>query len=141
MDNNIFSPKYDKTDKTNNIVRSYFGILINNFYNTNLTQHKFIFFKNSINDFYIKTHIDEVINFFCKIQKTYHTLNRLIFKYKYKKSNIVVSNDMQLNEINENEKNIICIYHIYSRYLFKIQDFILYLFLYYRKQKFIFKNK
>jgi hypothetical protein len=124
MDNNFFSPMYDKSDKINNIIKCYFGNLINNYYNKSLTQHKFYFFKNCIHDFYIKNHIDEVIIYFCKIQKTYHILNRLIFKHKHKKSKIVVSNDMQLNEINENEKNIICIYHFNSRYLFKIQDLL-----------------
>ena len=48
---------------------------------------------------------EEFIDYFCKIQKTYNTLNRLVYNYKYKKTKIVVNTDMGLNELNENDKS------------------------------------
>jgi hypothetical protein len=61
---------------------------------------------------------------FFKIQRTYYAFNRLknVFFYKYAKSN--VNTDMELNEIVEGEKHVICIYHKNGKYLFKVNDLL-----------------
>jgi hypothetical protein len=51
-------------------------------------------------------------------------LNRFVYNYKYKKSKIVVNTDIGLNELNESDKNVICIFDGDSRYLFNINDLI-----------------
>ena len=45
-------------------------------------------------------------------------------KTKLRKSKLVVNSDMQLNIIDINDINVICIYHINSKYLFKIEDLL-----------------
>ena len=67
---------------------------------------------------------EEFIDYFYKIQKTYNTLNRFVYNYKFKKTKIVVNTDMGLNELNENDKNVICIIDNNSKYLFHVNDLI-----------------
>jgi hypothetical protein len=62
--------------------------------------------------------------YFCKIQRTYNSFQRLAYLWKYKKAKIVVNTDMALNEITEHQKNIMCIFHNGSKYLFRVQDLI-----------------
>jgi hypothetical protein len=61
---------------------------------------------------------------FCKIQKTYYAFIKLGYFYKFNSSKIIVNKDMALNEINLNDKNIICIYQLNYRYLFNINDIL-----------------
>ena len=87
------------------------------------------FYETINNDFLINNFLNidntnKFISLFCKIKKIYSSLNKFSYIYKYKKSKIVVKNDMDLNEINENDKNIICIYHANSKYIFRITDLI-----------------
>ena len=72
----------------------------------------------------IKDTKEEFIEYFYKVQKTYNVFNRFVYNYKYKKAQIVVNTDMGLNEINENDKNVMCIFHNNSKYLFLINDLI-----------------
>jgi hypothetical protein len=90
-----------------------------------LYKKKFILLKEILNNFIIQnSREEEIINYFYKIQRVYNGLNRFLYIYKVKKSKLVVNTDMCLNEINENEKNVICIYQDNSRYLFKILDLL-----------------
>ena len=66
---------------------------------------------------------EEFIDYFCKIQKIYYAFSRLAFIYKYKKSTMSVTTDMGLNDIKMYDKNVLCIFHFNSRYLFNINDF------------------
>jgi hypothetical protein len=121
-EDNIFSYNC-KTTNIDNIFKVLFGIIIT----TDLTvNNKFKFLKDSLENFLIKqtNKQNEFIDYFCKIQKTYNTLNKFIYSYKYKKSNIVVNTDMCLNELNVNDKNTICIFNNNSKYLFHINDLI-----------------
>ena len=118
-DNNFFSPNYDNSDTVNPI----FKILFYGFVNNNVYTNKFTVFKETLNSF-LDFSRDEFIQYFCKIQKTYHSFSRLAYLYKYKKSIMSVTTDMGLNDININGKNILCIYHINSRYLFNIIDLL-----------------
>jgi hypothetical protein len=123
IQNNIFSPKYDKSDKIGAIHKVFFGHYISNKNN----KSKFKFLHETINNFYfLKKHEErnDFINYFHLVQKIYHTLNRFSYKYKVKHSKLVVDTDLQLNKISTYDKNIICIYHNESRYLFKIEDLL-----------------
>ena len=104
-DNNFFSPNYDNSDTVNPI----FKILFYGFVNNNTYTTKFNVFKENLNSF-LDFSRDEFIQYFCKIQKTYHSLSRFAYLYKYKKSIMSVKTDMGLNDINNNDKNILCIY-------------------------------
>lgn len=120
LDNNIFFKNY----KDDNIDIS-FKLLFNAIIKIPITiKTKFIFFKETLEHFLIKDKKEEFIDYFCKVQKTYNTFNRFAYNYKYKKTQIVVNTDMGLNEINENDKNVICIFHNNSKYLFLINDLI-----------------
>jgi len=120
LNNNIFFKNY----KSDNIDLS-FKLLFNSIIKKPITtKDKFIFFKETLEHFLIKDKKEEFIDYFCKVQKTYNTFNRFAYNYKYKKAQIVVNTDMGLNEINENDKNVICIFHNNSKYLFLINDLI-----------------
>ena len=67
---------------------------------------------------------EEFIDYFYKIQKTYNTISRFAYNYKYKKTKIVVNTDMGLNELIENDKNVISIIDNNSKYLFHVNDLI-----------------
>ena len=126
LDNNIFSLNYDKTDTVSGMHKIFFYNLYNNIQTKTYTS-KFCFLNETLNNFYfINKPIEryEFLVFFYKIQKTYHILNRFVFLYKYKKSRLTVSTDLQLNEIKIEDPNVICIYHIGSKYLFKIEELL-----------------
>ena len=118
LDNNIFLLNYDNSDKIDSIFKILFYSLANNSY-----QSKFIMFKETLNSF-LSFSREKFIQYFCKIQKTYYALCRFAFIYKYKKSIMSVTTDLGLNDININNKNVLCIYHIDTRYLFNINDLI-----------------
>ena len=126
LDNNIFSFNYDKNDNIQGIHKIFFYIL----YNLDLDKkyiNNFEYIKETLDNFYfIKNPLEKncFFDLFCKIIHVYNTLNRFVFLYKYKKSKLVVETDLQLNKINENDTNVICIYHISSKYLFKIEDLL-----------------
>lgn len=120
-DNNIFSNNYNKSDTVNKTIKTIFY----SFFSSELTiKNKFCFFYKTINNTFFKNIKDEFIDYFYKIQKTYNGFNLLANIYKYKKANIIVDKDMGLNEININQKNVICIIHLNSKYLFTITDLL-----------------
>jgi len=118
IDNNVFSLNYDKNDPIKPLMKLVFMSLVNNRY-----KGKFNMFKETLVSF-LNFSRYEFIDFFCKIQKTYHSFSRLAFIYKYKKSAMSVTTDIGLNDITINDKNILCIYHFNSRYLFNINDLL-----------------
>ena len=121
FDNNIFCLNYDDSDKIDGMLKIFFKILCSD---VNCKKRKFDKLDEIMNNFYFSTNFEkksDFFNLFCKIQKIYHTLNNLIIKYKYKKSKIIINTDLQLNEINIDSSNVICIYHINSKYLFRIE--------------------
>ena len=118
MDNNVFSLNYDSSDPIKPIMQLVFMSLVKNRYNS-----KFVMFKEAIISF-LKFSRHDFINHFCKIQKTYHAFSRLAFLYKYKKSSMSVTTDIGLNDITIHDKNVLCVYHVNSRYLFSVNDLI-----------------
>ena len=127
LDNNVFSLDYDKTDLIPFTYKIWFSILYNGRDIMPFYKNKFKFLYDTINGFYFKNNLTEtntLINYFCKIQKTYYLFNRLALLYKYKKSKMNVTTDLQLNEISLSNKNVICIYQNDTRYLFKMEDLL-----------------
>lgn len=125
LDNNIFSFKYDNSDKISGIDKIFYNIMCNELFKS--YKNKFQFIEETINNFYFsrkQNEKDEFLNLFCKIQSIYHRLNRFVYLCKYKKSKLIVDTDLQLNKIEANDNNVICIYHINSKYLFKIEDLL-----------------
>lgn len=120
--NNPLSNHYDITDPVQPIVKTFFAHFITC---PQAYKNKFYFLYETHNSFFLLPHYkSHFLDLFCKVQKTYHSFQRLAYLFKYKKAKTVVTTDMALNEINENQKNIMCIFHNRSKYLFRIQDLI-----------------
>jgi len=120
-ENTIFSVNY-KPDGIDNNLKIIFTIFLTKKINI---LNKYIFFNETLESFLIKNiKENEFINYFCKIQKVYNVLNKLIYLYKYKKAKIIVNTDMGLNNLNINGKNVICVFHNNSKYLFHSNDLI-----------------
>ena len=100
----------------------FFQIFLNTPYTT---KHKFDFYnKTNKNPFLNEITKQKFNDMFYKIQRTYGAFNMLkrVFSYKYSKSN--ANTDMELNEIVEGGKNVICLHHKNGKYLFKINDLL-----------------
>ena len=128
-ENNIFSFNYDKSDNIDLIYKitfmSYDNLHFKDGEFIHFNTNKFVFLDNALNTFMIKGEREnELLDYFCKIQKVYYALNKFAFIFKYKKAKIVVNTDMELNEINETDSNVICLYQEKAKYLFKIFDLI-----------------
>ena len=123
FENNIFSSNY-KNDDIGNMIKISFKILHDDHYNK--YSSKFNFLDDMMNNFFYKNTDNgkELFDVFCKIQRTYYILHKVFYMYKYNKSKTVVDTDLQLNKIKLNETNIVCIYHVNNRYLFKVQDLL-----------------
>ena len=143
--NNFFHSSY-VDDKIDNVVRGFFMIFLTN--SEINVRNKFAFFESTLGNFFIKgvkvqeiqqtqeiQEIQEIqetkpekkaefIHYFCKIQKTYHILNRLIYNYKYRKARILVNTDMALNDLTPGDKNVMCVFDNGAKYLFHIGDLI-----------------
>lgn len=127
IDNNIFSLNYDINDNINLIHKVFLHNLSNNAILKNY-KNKFEYVQEAIfNNFYLfekQQEKNKCFSLFCKIQQIYHILNKFIISYKVKKSKLIVDTDLQLNQITEKDKNVISIYHINSKYLFRIEDLL-----------------
>jgi hypothetical protein len=101
--------------------------LLNHFIcNKNITiKYKFKFIKQVLENIFVEK---DVKKFFLecmqKIQKIYWALQKFAFLYKFKKSEIVVKEDLYLNTIDVKAKNVICIFQDNSRYLFILSDLV-----------------
>ena len=100
----------------------FFQIFLNTPYTT---KDKFDFYNKTNHNLFVNDIMKERFNeMFFKIQRTYYAFNRLknVFLFKYAKSN--ANRDMELNEIVEGGKHVICIYHKNGKYLFKVNDLL-----------------
>ncbi len=119
--NSVFFYNYID-DGIDNSIKLIFETLLTKEINS---KNKYTFLKESLDNFLIKNNKeDEFIRYFCQIQKTYNTLNKFVYNYKYKKAKTVVNTDMCLNELDPLDKSVICIFHNNSKYLFHINDLI-----------------
>ena len=121
-DKNYFSLDY-KEDET---IKFYIKLTFCLFEKNINVQNKYKKLSEALDGFLLndKQKQEEFIDYFYKIQKTYNTLNRFVYNYKYKKTKIVVNTDMGLNELSENDKNVISIIDNNSKYLFHVNDLI-----------------
>lgn len=117
---NFFSLDY-KEDET---IKYYIKLSFCLFEENLNVRNKYKKLSEALDSFLLKNKQEEFIDYFYKIQKTYNTLNRFVYSYKYKKTKIVVNTDMMLNELVENDKNVICIIDKKSKYLFHVNDLI-----------------
>ena len=78
-------------------------------------------FENQLIDKNIKL---EFLEIFRKSQYAYNALNRFVYHWKLKKSNIHISCDLYLNPINENDNNVITIFQNKQRYIFTMNDVV-----------------
>ena len=123
FNNNIFQPNYI-SDNIDNFCKLYFFSLLKNEINV---QTKYKFFYNTIHNFVTNKNDvvkNEFIELFCKIQKTYNSLNRFIYIIKYNRSKLIVDEDIGLNKLEQNAKNVFCIYQNNAKYLFNAYDLI-----------------
>jgi hypothetical protein len=88
-------------------------------------QTKFNFLKDTLKNIFNTNEMnEEFINYFNKIQKTYHAFSKLSFIYRYKKAKIMVNTDLILNEISEDNKFVYCLFQNNYKYLFNIHELI-----------------
>jgi hypothetical protein len=84
---------------------------------------KFSYFKKTISNIFLtETQRETFIQCFYEIQRKYWTLNRAIYKYKFKTSLFRIKKDVFLNPINETQHNVITIVDNNNKYLFTFLD-------------------
>lgn len=86
---------------------------------------KFAFLNETLKCFYVKGRVkeeEECIHLFCSVQKIYNALRLFANVCRHKIAKTVVNTDMSLSEIVYGNKNVMCIMHKKSKYLFHIQD-------------------
>ena len=89
--------------------------------------NKFTFVFQKSKEFYYANHASDKHDFmelFYTIQKFNMILNKCVHHYKTKRRKFVVTTDLQLNELNPESVNVICIHHENSNYLFTIGDLL-----------------
>ena len=87
---------------------------------------KFVYLQSVLsNPFYTETNKSDFLDLFCKMQNHYFAFNRMMFIRKFKRANIIISNDLLLNPINETDhtKTLAIIFNK-NKYLFSLTDLI-----------------
>jgi len=67
---------------------------------------------------------EEILDLFCKIQKTVRTFSKLAFLYKYKKAPYQIETDLYLTPISYKDNNVITVYQNGNKFLFTVVDII-----------------
>jgi hypothetical protein len=67
---------------------------------------------------------DEILRIFSKCQRIYYAFSRVAYLYKYKKSKIVIDTDLDMNVLNEKERNVFCLFQSGNKTMFRIYDLI-----------------
>jgi hypothetical protein len=117
----IYLDKY-KNNKYFNIISIFFDIFILKKYSV---KEKYKFLGNSLDNVFLTKDITfQIFSIFSQIQKKYFALLRFKYILLYKKSKIVVDNDLSLNPISEKDKNIVVINQKNKKYLFHIKDLL-----------------
>ena len=133
------TPLIDKNDNIDyvNIVNNNNNIFIHNKMNDNThflnyTSGLFINMKNCskfeilkmflLNPFLNNENKEMLIEYFCKIQKQYHSLSYLAYRYKFKTAKIANDKDLCYNNINKKQPRILSLYVKSTKYLFSISD-------------------
>jgi len=87
--------------------------------------NKYNFLKRNMeNVFFKQEDKEQFLDYFCKIQKHYFAFSRLLNAWKYKRAQVMVSDDLYLNPLDANGKNIFVIVQNRKKYLFSIANLI-----------------
>jgi hypothetical protein len=115
---NCFNPLYCYNNELKNKICGEIGTSI-------VATNKFIILKKILNGIFISKEQQEyLLDIFCKIQKIYRAFSLLAFMYKFKKAKIVISTDLNMNEIKPNPNTVIIVYQNELKYYFTIRDLI-----------------
>jgi len=88
-------------------------------------KEKYLFVKKTLENIFLTEAMkDEFLEVFQKIQQKFLSIQRFVYRIKYKRAQIVVENDLSLNPISEKDKNVMVIYQNNNKYLFVIRDMI-----------------
>jgi hypothetical protein len=68
--------------------------------------------------------IVEFNDLFAIFQRYYYSFTKIALLYKFKKAKLIISNDLYMNPIKENNKNIYTVFQNNNKYLFTISDLI-----------------
>jgi hypothetical protein len=86
-------------------------------------QSKLSYFKKTIDNIFMNESTrQEFVQVFCKIQRSYWIINKLVRNYKWRKAPYRIKTDLILNPICETQHNVITIMHNNSKYLFTVID-------------------
>jgi hypothetical protein len=115
-----------------NLINNNENNLVHSLLKTNITlisnksiKIKYNFIKKTLDNIFLDDNLKNLfLQYIQKIQRIFFSLNRLIYVYKFKKSTIVVKEDLYLNPIEPDAKNSIIIFQDNSRYLFILSDII-----------------
>jgi hypothetical protein len=80
--------------------------------------------RNMENVFFTEEDRNTFLDYFSEIQKHYFAFMRLCNIWKYKHSRITVSDDLYLNPIDVNAKNVFVVVHNKNKYLFSLANLI-----------------
>jgi hypothetical protein len=104
---------------------SYISQLYYTTNNKSFIENKFFYLKEYLDNIFISSIQKEYIfDIFQKSQQTYYAFAKLANLYKYKKSTLRTNQDLYMNEINENQKNVYTIIQEGSKYVFLNSDLI-----------------
>ena len=88
-------------------------------------KNKFKKLKNMLDNIFISESMKEtILVVFSKTQRTYYAFSKLAYIYRFKKAKTMIKNDLYLNEIDENKKNVYTLFQYNAKYLFVINDLI-----------------
>lgn len=130
---NISTNEYNNMINTNNLTKQAFYFMISSidkkiqipYYSNRKIKAKFFELNNALNNMFISKEVkNQILNIFCKCQKTYYGFLRLAFVYKYKKAKMQMTCDLYMNGILENQQNSVVIFQNNAKYTFIVQDLI-----------------
>lgn len=111
--NNLISLQYIISSLINSSEESYYENKFQHF----MSLQKNVFINQKNNCLY-----EKYMHYFTKTQKLYYALNRFAYIYKMKKYKIGSNTDMYMNELNEKDKNVVCVLQNDRKYLFTLFD-------------------
>ena len=130
IQNNVFSKAYIP-DHINVLQKQTFQTLLKKMETVNSVVNKRIakmqYFYETYHNFYFSKKYEErneFLKYFGKVQRVYNGFEKLAFRYKWHKANLSVTTDLQLNEIENGQRNVMCIYHANAKYLFRFEDLL-----------------
>jgi hypothetical protein len=87
------------------------------------TRAKFDFIRSIRDNGFVDVEMKENIYLkFYQAQRTYHLLNRLVYRYKLRIAPYAIQSDLVLTPINETQLNVTCVFQNGQKYLFTVLD-------------------